>query len=115
MGRARHLDLVGLRASSVGGVDMSGPSCPVTLGRAVCTAKVIPRLKDSRVDSCVVIVWAYFCWRDGGGFAFASLSLTFGVADLCGCLNFGGFEQWVIMAVAGFAAAAVCWQSSAWR
>ncbi|KAJ1081644.1 hypothetical protein NDU88_001822 [Pleurodeles waltl] len=45
------------------------------------------------VDSCVVIAWAYFCWRDGGGFVFASFSLTFGVADLCGCLNFVGFRD----------------------
>ncbi|KAJ1199397.1 hypothetical protein NDU88_003233 [Pleurodeles waltl] len=59
---------------------------------AVCTANGIPWLNDCRVDSCVVIVWAYFCWRDGEGFVFASLSLTFGVADLCGCLNFGGFR-----------------------
>ncbi|KAJ1114462.1 hypothetical protein NDU88_002699 [Pleurodeles waltl] len=44
------------------------------------------------MDSWVVIAWACFCWRDGGGFVFASLSLTFGVADLCGCLNFGGFR-----------------------
>ncbi|KAJ1185899.1 hypothetical protein NDU88_002685 [Pleurodeles waltl] len=50
-------------------------------------------MKDHRVDSCVVIVWAYFCWRDGVGFVFASLSLTFGVADLCGCLTFGGFRD----------------------
>ncbi|KAJ1115629.1 hypothetical protein NDU88_003851 [Pleurodeles waltl] len=48
---------------------------------AVCTANGIPQLKDRRVDSCVVIVWAYFCCRDGGGFVFASLSLIFGVAD----------------------------------
>ncbi|KAJ1091181.1 hypothetical protein NDU88_004308 [Pleurodeles waltl] len=40
-----------------------------------------------------MMVWAYFCWRDGVGFVFASLSLTFGVADLCGCLNFGGFRD----------------------
>ncbi|KAJ1209058.1 hypothetical protein NDU88_004437 [Pleurodeles waltl] len=60
---------------------------------AVCTANGIPRLKDRRVDSWVVIVWAYFCWRDGGGFVFASLSLTFGVADLCGCLSFVGFRD----------------------
>ncbi|KAJ1199858.1 hypothetical protein NDU88_003690 [Pleurodeles waltl] len=46
---------------------------------AVCTANGIPRLKDLCVDSWVVIAWAYFCWRDGGGFVFASLSLTFGV------------------------------------
>ncbi|KAJ1140709.1 hypothetical protein NDU88_007054 [Pleurodeles waltl] len=59
---------------------------------AVCTANGIPRLKDRRVDSWVVIVWAYCCWRDGGGFVIASLSLTFGVADLCGCLNFVGFR-----------------------
>ncbi|KAJ1143665.1 hypothetical protein NDU88_009970 [Pleurodeles waltl] len=58
----------------------------------VCTANGIPQLKDRRVDLWVVIVWAYFCWRDGGGFVIASLSLTFGVADLCGCLNFGGFR-----------------------
>ncbi|KAJ1115014.1 hypothetical protein NDU88_003242 [Pleurodeles waltl] len=63
------------------------------LSTAVCTANGILRLKDRRVDSCVVIVWAYFCCRDGGGFVFASLSLTFGVADLCGCLNFGGFRD----------------------
>ncbi|KAJ1104973.1 hypothetical protein NDU88_002381 [Pleurodeles waltl] len=62
------------------------------MSAAVCTANGIPRFKDRRVDSWVVIVWAYFCWRDGGGFDIASLSLTFGVADLCGCLNFGGFR-----------------------
>ncbi|KAJ1157944.1 hypothetical protein NDU88_010641 [Pleurodeles waltl] len=62
------------------------------LSAAVCTANGIPRLKDHRVDSWVVTVWAYSCWRDGGGFLFASLSLTFGVVDLCGCLNFGGFR-----------------------
>ncbi|KAJ1136721.1 hypothetical protein NDU88_003136 [Pleurodeles waltl] len=56
----------------------------------VCTANGIPRLKDRRVDSCVVIVWAYFCWRDGGGLVIASFSLPFGVADFCGCLYFGG-------------------------
>ncbi|KAJ1082242.1 hypothetical protein NDU88_002410 [Pleurodeles waltl] len=66
--------------------------CVCILSVAVCTANGIPRLKDRRVDSCVVIGWAYFCWRDGGGFVFASLSLTFGVADLCGCLNVGGFR-----------------------
>ncbi|KAJ1123805.1 hypothetical protein NDU88_002272 [Pleurodeles waltl] len=44
------------------------------------------------MDSWVVIVWAYSCLRDGGGFVIASLSLTFGVADLCGCLDFGGFR-----------------------
>ncbi|KAJ1218123.1 hypothetical protein NDU88_005706 [Pleurodeles waltl] len=38
------------------------------------------------------MVWAYFCWRDGGGFVITSSSLTFGVADLCGCLNIGGFR-----------------------
>ncbi|KAJ1137352.1 hypothetical protein NDU88_003763, partial [Pleurodeles waltl] len=37
--------------------------------------------------------WAYFCWRDSGGFVFASLLLTFGVADLCGCLNFVRFRD----------------------
>ncbi|KAJ1119426.1 hypothetical protein NDU88_007612 [Pleurodeles waltl] len=59
---------------------------------AMCTANGIPRLKDRCVDSWVVIVWAYFCWHDGVGFVFASLSLTFGVADLCGCLDFGGYR-----------------------
>ncbi|KAJ1114906.1 hypothetical protein NDU88_003136 [Pleurodeles waltl] len=49
-------------------------------------------MEDRRVDSWVVIVWAYLCWCDGGGFVFASLSLTFGVTDLCGGLNFGGFR-----------------------
>ncbi|KAJ1088823.1 hypothetical protein NDU88_001978 [Pleurodeles waltl] len=57
---------------------------------AVCTANRIPRLKDRRVDSWVVMAWAYFCWRDGGGLVIASLSLTFGVADFCGCRYFGG-------------------------
>ncbi|KAJ1089550.1 hypothetical protein NDU88_002701 [Pleurodeles waltl] len=60
---------------------------------SVCTANGIPRLKDRRVDSWVVIAWAYFCWRDSGGFVFASLSLTFGVVELCGCLNFVGFRD----------------------
>ncbi|KAJ1144900.1 hypothetical protein NDU88_011194 [Pleurodeles waltl] len=55
-----------------------------------CTANEIPWLKDRRVDSCVVIVWAYFCWRDGGGLVIASFSLPFGVADFCGCRDFGG-------------------------
>ncbi|KAJ1123844.1 hypothetical protein NDU88_002311, partial [Pleurodeles waltl] len=45
-----------------------------------------------RVDLCVVIVWAYFCWRDGVGLVIARLSLAFGVADFCGCLYFGGFR-----------------------
>ncbi|KAJ1185037.1 hypothetical protein NDU88_001833 [Pleurodeles waltl] len=49
-------------------------------------------MKFRRVDSLVVIVWAYSCWRDGVGFVIASLSLTFGVADLCGCLYCGGFR-----------------------
>ncbi|KAJ1174811.1 hypothetical protein NDU88_000102 [Pleurodeles waltl] len=53
----------------------------------------ILRLKDRRMDSWVVIAWSCFCWRDGGGFVFASLSLTFGVADLCGCLNFVRFRD----------------------
>ncbi|KAJ1165903.1 hypothetical protein NDU88_006320 [Pleurodeles waltl] len=39
------------------------------------------------------MAWACFCWRGGGGFVSASLSLTFGVAVLCGCLNFGGFRN----------------------
>ncbi|KAJ1197674.1 hypothetical protein NDU88_001530 [Pleurodeles waltl] len=44
------------------------------------------------MDSWGLIVWAYSCWRDGGGFVIASLSLTFHVADLCWCLDFGGFR-----------------------
>ncbi|KAJ1149008.1 hypothetical protein NDU88_001829 [Pleurodeles waltl] len=40
-----------------------------------------------------MIVWAYSCWRDGEGFGITSLSLTFGVADLCGCLYCGGFRD----------------------
>ncbi|KAJ1211068.1 hypothetical protein NDU88_006430, partial [Pleurodeles waltl] len=47
------------------------------LSAAVCTANGIPRLKDCRVHLCVLIAWACFCWRDGGGFVFASLSLAF--------------------------------------
>ncbi|KAJ1134709.1 hypothetical protein NDU88_001156 [Pleurodeles waltl] len=65
------------------------PSSPV-FPAVVCTANGILRLKDRHVDSWVVIVWAYSCLRDGVGFA--SLSLTFGVADFCGCLDFGGFR-----------------------
>ncbi|KAJ1128225.1 hypothetical protein NDU88_006604 [Pleurodeles waltl] len=37
-------------------------------------------------------MWEYSCWRDSGGFVITSLSLTFGVADLGGCLDFGGFR-----------------------
>ncbi|KAJ1129747.1 hypothetical protein NDU88_008113 [Pleurodeles waltl] len=40
-----------------------------------------------------MIVWAYSCWHDGVGFGIASLSLIFGVADLCGCLYCGGFRD----------------------
>ncbi|KAJ1214901.1 hypothetical protein NDU88_002512 [Pleurodeles waltl] len=60
---------------------------------AVCTANGLPRLKDRRIDLWVVIVWAYSCWRDSVGFAITSLSLTFGVADLCGCLFCGGLRD----------------------
>ncbi|KAJ1180593.1 hypothetical protein NDU88_005814 [Pleurodeles waltl] len=38
------------------------------------------------------MLWAHSCWRDGVGFGIASLSLTFCVADLCGCLYCGGFR-----------------------
>ncbi|KAJ1108898.1 hypothetical protein NDU88_006268 [Pleurodeles waltl] len=58
---------------------------------AVCTANGLPRLKDRCGDSWVVILWAYSCWRNGVGFGTASLSLTFGLADLCGCRYSGGF------------------------
>ncbi|KAJ1105013.1 hypothetical protein NDU88_002421 [Pleurodeles waltl] len=44
------------------------------------------------MDSWVVIVWAYSCWHDGGGFVSASLSLAFGVADMCRRLDFGRFR-----------------------
>ncbi|KAJ1130993.1 hypothetical protein NDU88_009336 [Pleurodeles waltl] len=66
--------------------------CVCILSVAVCTANGIMRLKDRRVDSWVMIAWAYSCWRDGVGFVVASLSLTFGVEDLCGCLDFGRFQ-----------------------
>ncbi|KAJ1207008.1 hypothetical protein NDU88_002401 [Pleurodeles waltl] len=36
------------------------------------------------------MVWAYFCWRDGGGLVIASFPLTFGVEDFCWCRVFGG-------------------------
>ncbi|KAJ1136932.1 hypothetical protein NDU88_003346 [Pleurodeles waltl] len=62
------------------------------LSAAVCTANGLPRLKIRCVDLWVVIVWAYSCCRDGVGFGIASLSLTFGVADFCGCLYCGGFR-----------------------
>ncbi|KAJ1189240.1 hypothetical protein NDU88_005990 [Pleurodeles waltl] len=42
------------------------------------------------MDSWVVMAWTFFCWRDGGGLVIASFSLTFGVADFCGCRVFGG-------------------------
>ncbi|KAJ1154652.1 hypothetical protein NDU88_007395 [Pleurodeles waltl] len=42
------------------------------------------------MDLWVGMVWAYFCWRDGGGLVIASFPLTFGVADFCGCRVFGG-------------------------
>ncbi|KAJ1156936.1 hypothetical protein NDU88_009652 [Pleurodeles waltl] len=45
------------------------------------------------MDSWVVIAWACFCWCDGRGFVFNSLSLTFGVVVFCGCLNFGEFRD----------------------
>ncbi|KAJ1188188.1 hypothetical protein NDU88_004951 [Pleurodeles waltl] len=38
------------------------------------------------------MVWAYFCWRDRGGLVIAIFSLTFGVADFCGCRVFGGLQ-----------------------
>ncbi|KAJ1153610.1 hypothetical protein NDU88_006369 [Pleurodeles waltl] len=60
------------------------------------------------MDSWVVIAWAYFCWRDGGGFVFASFSLTFGVADLCGCLNFDGFRDVGHNSCCGFPRAQLC-------
>ncbi|KAJ1161953.1 hypothetical protein NDU88_002433 [Pleurodeles waltl] len=60
------------------------------LTAAVCTANGIPRLKDRCRDLRVGMVWAYFCWRDGGGLVIASFLLTFGVADFCGCRVFGG-------------------------
>ncbi|KAJ1178144.1 hypothetical protein NDU88_003391 [Pleurodeles waltl] len=47
-------------------------------------------MKDRRVDSWVVMAWAYFCWRDGGGLVIAIFSLIFGVADFCWCRVFGG-------------------------
>ncbi|KAJ1131532.1 hypothetical protein NDU88_009868 [Pleurodeles waltl] len=71
----------------------------VAFGAAVCTANGIPRLKDRHVDSCVVIVWAYFCWCDGVGLVIASFSLAFGVADFCGCLYFGGLRVRMTVAV----------------
>ncbi|KAJ1216429.1 hypothetical protein NDU88_004031 [Pleurodeles waltl] len=66
--------------------------CVCILSEVVCTANGIPQLKYRCVDSWVVIVRAYSCWCDGGGFVFASLSLIFGVADLGGCLYCGGFR-----------------------
>ncbi|KAJ1164154.1 hypothetical protein NDU88_004599 [Pleurodeles waltl] len=49
----------------------------------------ITAVERPRVDLWVVRLWAYSCWRDGVGFVIGSLSLTFGVADLCGCLYCG--------------------------
>ncbi|KAJ1159683.1 hypothetical protein NDU88_000188 [Pleurodeles waltl] len=67
--------------------------CVCILNAAVCTANGLLRLNDRCVDSGVVILWAYSCWPDSVGFAIASLSLTFGVADLCGCLFCGGLRD----------------------
>ncbi|KAJ1190707.1 hypothetical protein NDU88_000029 [Pleurodeles waltl] len=58
----------------------------------VCTTNGLPRLKDHHVDLCIRIVWAYSCRRDVVAFGIASLSLTFGVADLCGCLYCARFQ-----------------------
>ncbi|KAJ1143587.1 hypothetical protein NDU88_009894 [Pleurodeles waltl] len=59
---------------------------------AVCTANGIPRLKDRCIDSWVVIQCAYSYCRGSVGLVIASLSLTFGVADLCGCLYCSGIR-----------------------
>ncbi|KAJ1198613.1 hypothetical protein NDU88_002452 [Pleurodeles waltl] len=60
------------------------------LTAAVFTASGIPRLKDRRVDSWVVIEWACLCWRDGGGLVISSLSLPADEAAFRGCRVFGG-------------------------
>ncbi|KAJ1171997.1 hypothetical protein NDU88_003854 [Pleurodeles waltl] len=60
------------------------------LTAAVCTANGKPRLKDRRVDSWVIMAWAYFCWRDGGGLVTSTFPPTAGLAVCCGCRIFGG-------------------------
>ncbi|KAJ1162542.1 hypothetical protein NDU88_003010 [Pleurodeles waltl] len=73
-------------------IDVSWGQRDGPAGTAVCTANGLQRLKDRRIDLWVMILWAYSCWRDGVGFGIASLSLTFGVVDFCGCLYCGGFR-----------------------
>ncbi|KAJ1115251.1 hypothetical protein NDU88_003477 [Pleurodeles waltl] len=60
------------------------------LSATVCTTNGIPRMKDRRVDLWVVMAWACLCWRDGGGLAISSLSLTADEAAFRGCRVFGG-------------------------
>ncbi|KAJ1152111.1 hypothetical protein NDU88_004888 [Pleurodeles waltl] len=36
------------------------------------------------------MAWAYFCWRDGGGFVTSTFPPTAGLAVCCGCRIFGG-------------------------
>ncbi|KAJ1089836.1 hypothetical protein NDU88_002980 [Pleurodeles waltl] len=68
---------------------------------AVCTANGLPRLNVRRGDSWVIMLWAYFCWRNGVGFGTAVLSLTFGVAYLCVCACIvTDFYVWVIIHIA---------------
>ncbi|KAJ1144219.1 hypothetical protein NDU88_010520 [Pleurodeles waltl] len=63
-----------------------------------------------------MIVRAYSCWRDGGGFVIANLSLTFRVTDLCGCLSFGGFRAVGRNSCGGIPRPQLyCWRSSAQR
>ncbi|KAJ1126845.1 hypothetical protein NDU88_005251 [Pleurodeles waltl] len=92
LGQYRCQRLLGMVVGShdVGeGLVESGFPGPVLPLAVVCTAIGILRLKDRSVDSWVVIVWTYSCWRDGVGFVIASSSLTFSVSVLCGCLDFG--------------------------
>ncbi|KAJ1187455.1 hypothetical protein NDU88_004231 [Pleurodeles waltl] len=55
---------------------------PVTHSTVVCTANGLLRLNVRRGDSGVIMLWAWFCWRNGVGFDTPSLSLTFGLGGL---------------------------------
>ncbi|KAJ1188005.1 hypothetical protein NDU88_004770 [Pleurodeles waltl] len=39
------------------------------------------------------MAWAYFCWRDGGGFVTSTFPPTAGLAVCCGCRIFGGLPS----------------------
>ncbi|KAJ1103643.1 hypothetical protein NDU88_001064 [Pleurodeles waltl] len=80
---------VGFKSSNV--AEFCSFVCILTA--AVCPANGIPRLNDRRVDSWVVMGWAYFCWRGGGGLVTSTFPPTAGLAVCCGGRIFGGLPS----------------------